>query len=517
MEPKESKWSEKNRPITISDTSDITKILPEVSNNKSETNNWKRRSLPEKELAKFLGGNAVASSIEQATFELSIISLGLSESFVERMKTVFEKPISFRISWDFYDFAPTLTPIKSLDNTTYKYSLTVAYKVKIDEQFVHYIYETSVIFSMLLVQDGNSDICIASGKLSIKNIVDDPKTRLYSNVELFAVDKKVIDMNNRCAVLFLSYRIGSESRRFSTFLPGRSNNMPRSISEYSLTGSVSDTSLDFVKESANARLVKPSDSEYACFRESLALVLNRNKALHTTQSEISMELRDRAKWLHEEAKWRRTLQENAILSGEDPHKVGRRQWKDEKTAGVRLRNFPSRVQVYEPEIVITIHKLRLYPNTTIARNEDVEQVFIEYSFLDKEGPELETPQSFPKSLAPIEFNFTKKYEIDLTDQRENCELLAEMIKNRESLKFTIVSEPIEDETKCQTCEEIGVCSVGLFELMQLEKNEDKDYYPVKNVNDSAEEIGCLEIEFVGIQVMRNVALKILAPPDYNIF
>lgn len=86
-----------------------------------------------------------------------------------------------------------------------------------------------------------------------------------------------------------------------------------------------------------------SESEVKKFQEDLFLVLNRDKALRTTQSEISRELRDRAEWLNEEAVWRRTLQENAILTGKNPFDVQWRQWRDVITSEVPLL---SSVQIY---------------------------------------------------------------------------------------------------------------------------------------------------------------------------
>lgn len=71
---------------------------------------------------------------------------------------------------------------------------------------------------------------------------------------------------------------------------------------------------------------------------------------------------------------------------------------------------------------------------------------------------MESDDTLPIPLPnkPAVFNFKKSFGINLKNDRRNCLLIAEMIKENISLKISVVSEPLPSYVvPIQTCEEIG--------------------------------------------------------------
>lgn len=61
-------------------------------------------------------------------------------------------------------------------------------------------------------------------------------------------------------------------------------------------------------------------------------------------------------------------------------------------------------------VKIGVEWLKLEKNSSIWKNEDVRLLFIDFSFLDVQGEETETPNSLPKPKKPedkCEYNFYK--------------------------------------------------------------------------------------------------------------
>lgn len=260
-----------------------------------------------------------------------------------------------------------------------------------------------------------------------------------------------------------------------------------------------------------------TEGENKAFYDALQLVLVRNKALRTRQSEIDTELNDRAEWMHEELKWRLTLQEHAILSGKDPESIRWRQWRDENTSDVRFRTIMDEEIEYEPVVIITVQHLELLPISQVMLDESIKLIYIEYSFLTHTGLELET-KSLPKTAEGIiVYNFVKRFEIGIHKDNIDTQVLAEHIKANQSIKFTAVHEPIEDPEELQTCLALGSCEINLFNLAQHVSNTREEVYPLKNAKTGAQDIGHLKIRFDGVRAMRTVALTLLAPNAFKIY
>ncbi|KAH0822250.1 hypothetical protein GEV33_000541 [Tenebrio molitor] len=150
----------------------------------------------------------------------------------------------------------------------------------------------------------------------------------------------------------------------------------------------------------------------------------------------------------------------------------------------------------------------------------VHQIYVEYSFLGQEGPEMETPFSILKSSIHrnMVYNFTKTFDIDIENNYENCKMLTELIKNDDVIRFMVISEPLESlERPIQTCQEVGYAEVRFEEIIQQEDNIDIYQYEVLDINHPMNVVGYITVRFEGILAMRKMALTLMAPKGYKAF
>ncbi|KAG8233546.1 hypothetical protein J437_LFUL013758 [Ladona fulva] len=122
-----------------------------------------------------------------------------------------------------------------------------------------------------------------------------------------------------------------------------------------------------------------------------------------------------------------------------------------------------------PQIVIEIHSLQLSPKSSVAKDPNIHQLFIEYTFLGKQGESMETPVSLPKpqSNEILCFNFRKVFPMDPVENAKERNILKNVIYMRGSkrhkssllaegkVRFNVVSEPLEDEDSDVECLDIG--------------------------------------------------------------
>lgn len=271
-----------------------------------------------------------------------------------------------------------------------------------------------------------------------------------------------------------------------------------------------------VRTSERSNIV--SEAELQAFQDGLNLVLVRNKALRTTQDEITQELKDRTNWMHEELKWRLTLQENAILSGKDPDTIKWRQWKDDTTANVRYRPIAHEEFLTDgvAHVEIEILELSLLPDSKPMLNDNLGYIYIELSFVNMSGKNMETltMRKPVDDSQPVRFQFKRVFDIPMESKLANN--VAEMIKNNESIPFTVIAQPVENSSELQCCYDIGNANLVLFDLLQSRNNTAVETIPVHDAYIKEVEIGHLKVKFVGVLAMRSMALHILTPPTFKI-
>jgi hypothetical protein len=107
--------------------------------------------------------------------------------------------------------------------------------------------------------------------------------------------------------------------------------------------------------------------------------------------------------------------------------------------------------------------LELVPESTWLIDDTIENLYIEYTFLEYKGHLLETPQSMMKPSRPGEtvfYRFRRKFELRPDEHEKQLKILKSMLTKDTNLplRFLIVNEPIDingtDESDGD-CQEVG--------------------------------------------------------------
>ncbi|XP_077425217.1 protein fantom isoform X6 [Vanacampus margaritifer] len=157
--------------------------------------------------------------------------------------------------------------------------------------------------------------------------------------------------------------------------------------------------------------------------------------------------------------------------------------------------------------------LSLEAESRLCADVNVVRLFVEFSFLDMATEE--TPVSLPKPPPgkSVSFNFSKVIAVDAAGAAWRRKLLKDVLRGRkpdmERIRFTVVSEPPEEEQQERECEDVGVAFLNIPEL--LEQTDDVVHMdlPVVDAEDGARRLGSLRVSFEGVQTLR----AILDEPD----
>ncbi|XP_043562921.1 protein fantom isoform X1 [Chiloscyllium plagiosum] len=174
------------------------------------------------------------------------------------------------------------------------------------------------------------------------------------------------------------------------------------------------------------------------------------------------------------------------------------------------------------KIRIEIVSLTLNEDTQILNDETIQRLFVEYRFYNL--PAEETPMSLPKPYNGqwIYYNHSNVIYVDQENNQQRRQFLWSVLQglelNLESVKFTIVSDPPEDEQDLE-CEDVGVAYVNLRELFQKKEDiieQDIDtslisvpsrtqiHFPVVDSQDSTLVIGKLKVTVEALEALLSV-------------
>uniref|UniRef100_A0A3B5BLV1 RPGRIP1 like n=1 Tax=Stegastes partitus TaxID=144197 RepID=A0A3B5BLV1_9TELE len=113
---------------------------------------------------------------------------------------------------------------------------------------------------------------------------------------------------------------------------------------------------------------------------------------------------------------------------------------------------------------LEIVSLSLKPDSRPAQDGGVVRLFVEYSFLDL--PTEETPVSLPKPPPgrSINYNYSKGTESQFSRHLQMKLLLVPRIR------FTVVSDPPEEEEQEKECEDVGVAFLRIPEILEKQRD-----------------------------------------------
>uniref|UniRef100_A0A8P0THW5 RPGR interacting protein 1 n=1 Tax=Canis lupus familiaris TaxID=9615 RepID=A0A8P0THW5_CANLF len=121
------------------------------------------------------------------------------------------------------------------------------------------------------------------------------------------------------------------------------------------------------------------------------------------------------------------------------------------------------------KMCIEVISLAFNPEAEVMGDETVRQVYVEYKFCDVPLSETETPVSLrkPRAGEEIHFHFSKVIHLDPLTHAARRQFLRDALSGRGReqgrLKFTVVSDPLDDEKECQ---EVGYAFLELRQVME---------------------------------------------------
>ncbi|XP_074696079.1 protein fantom isoform X2 [Strix aluco] len=143
----------------------------------------------------------------------------------------------------------------------------------------------------------------------------------------------------------------------------------------------------------------------------------------------------------------------------------------------------------------------------IASDETIEQLFVEwrlYNFLAEETP-LSLPK--PTSGQRIYYNYSNVIHVDKANNDARREYLKSILLrpdlHTDSLRFTVVSDPPEDERDLE-CEDIGFAYVSLREIFQKQRDIIEQDIDVFDSQDDSTVIGKLKVTVEALHALRSV-------------
>ncbi|NXD76073.1 FTM protein, partial [Halcyon senegalensis] len=143
----------------------------------------------------------------------------------------------------------------------------------------------------------------------------------------------------------------------------------------------------------------------------------------------------------------------------------------------------------------------------IASDETIQQLFVEcrlYNFLAEETP-LSLPK--PTSGQRIHYNYSSVIHVDKANNPARREYLKSMLlepdRHTDSLRFTVVSDPPEDEQDLE-CEDIGFAYVSLREIFQKQRDIIEQDIDVFDAQDDSAVIGKLKVTVEALHALRSV-------------
>ncbi|XP_041851957.1 protein fantom [Melanotaenia boesemani] len=157
---------------------------------------------------------------------------------------------------------------------------------------------------------------------------------------------------------------------------------------------------------------------------------------------------------------------------------------------------------------VEVVSLSLTPLSRLALDDSVVRLFVEYSFLDL--PTEETPLSLPKPPQgrSINYNYSKVIPVDAEENAARRRLLKEVLEGRnphmERIRFTVVSEPPEEEEQERECEDVGVAFLRIPEILEKQQDLMEARLSVLDVDDSSKVLGSLTVTLEGLEALRAI-------------
>nr|CAD7459052.1 unnamed protein product [Timema tahoe] len=165
----------------------------------------------------------------------------------------------------------------------------------------------------------------------------------------------------------------------------------------------------------------------------------------------------------------------------------------------------------EDALVIDINYLWMAPLSSPMLDFALKQFYIDYTFLENFGENMETKSVHRSEIIDnmLHFNYSK---IDKGTHEDQHKLLAVMLNKSTNdheackIRFVVVSEPSEEDSYMQDCEEIGYATLDMVEVLNCVGNWAN--IDIAVINNNADMVGTLNINIGGIDTIKKVAREL---------
>ncbi|XP_057692867.1 protein fantom [Corythoichthys intestinalis] len=165
---------------------------------------------------------------------------------------------------------------------------------------------------------------------------------------------------------------------------------------------------------------------------------------------------------------------------------------------------------------VEILSLTFEPSSCVALDNSVQRVYVEYRLLGVPMETTETPMSLrkPTKGEEIHYNFTRVIYVDGSLSAPLRQYLYTMLEgsdpNKRWLKFTIVSEPMDDSEECA---DVGYAFLDLQELLLTGNDVFEQQIAIVRVDEDQEVIGFLKVSLEAATALSCIYKEFHLPDD----
>ncbi|XP_026152688.1 protein fantom [Mastacembelus armatus] len=159
------------------------------------------------------------------------------------------------------------------------------------------------------------------------------------------------------------------------------------------------------------------------------------------------------------------------------------------------------------KVRVEILSLTFEPSSRVALDESVQRVYVEYRLLGVPMETTETPMSLrkPTQGEEIHYNFTRVIYVDGSQSAPLRQYLYTMLEgtdpNQGRLKFTVVSEPMDDD---EDCVDVGQAFLNLQELLLTGNDVIEQQIDIVSVDEEKEVIGNLKVSLEAAKALTRI-------------
>ncbi|KAM9827598.1 protein fantom [Neosynchiropus ocellatus] len=156
---------------------------------------------------------------------------------------------------------------------------------------------------------------------------------------------------------------------------------------------------------------------------------------------------------------------------------------------------------------VEILSLSFKPSSVVAKDQSVQQVYVEYRLLGVPMETTETPMSLrkPTKGEEVHYNFSRVIYVDGSVSAPLRQYLYTMLEgsdpNRGRLKFTVVSEPTDDEDECI---DVGFAFLELQELLLTGSDVIERQIDIVSVDKEQKVIGHLKVSLEAARALSGI-------------